>query len=584
MAKAVKRNFSGSLGLGNVKFDKSGFVSDGLSAVNQAAAGLSQSLQNESRQRNELEQNYRDGIVQGKFAPGMAKDVQAGLDELSKFGNSNSNEYKTKLNQLNAKLAIDVADQQRVHTAVTNQQKVAKEDPDAKFYEQDSIYNIINSSTDAKGLKTSDNDVIDAYKGAIKDVKNIKTDAVVEDFKEKIGSYVTAWKSSTQEIDPETGLIKIKDSQGQTQKTQGFEIVNGVSVPKFKTNADIPVEWVEKFYGSGKAAMALMDDYVEKNKNKEGYKDNPETEDIDEGVLQLKQEYLREKILGTMIPNYSVSSGSQDDIKAPPGGGTGSGDGNANPLISQMSEVIQGSTNVIDENTPLDRISLGDSDDEINVYNVSSKVDKFFFGKDEDGDPIKADNVYLSTSKTDGENTLYVEIGDEVKSFRESQFKQLMNDMSQGKMNGFDITDLQKSNLYNQNTQQYDLNRASGEGVEIIEEVSDAEILNRRKAQSLNGLNKALSGFGLGSDSVSPLDELSTSDFKSTEQSKKLSESLTSALVGKRIPTFNGGSEIVSIATDQKKFFTQTNENINIKYADGEEDTLTVNEFKARFK
>jgi hypothetical protein len=583
MAKAVKRNFSGSLGLGNVKFDKSGFVSDGLSAVNQAAAGVSQSLQNESRQRNELEQNYRDGIVQGKFAPGMAEDVQKGLDELSKFGNSNSNEYKTKLNQLNAKLAIDVADQQRVNTAVTNQQKVAKEDPDAKFYEQDNIYNAINSSTDAKGLKTSDDDVVGAYKSAIKNVKNIKSDAVVEDFKEKIGSYVTAWKSSTQEIDPETGLIKIKDSQGQTQKTQGFEmdIVNGVSVPKFKTNSEIPVTWVEKFYTSSKAASTLMDDYVEKNKKK--YKDNPATDDVDEGVLQLKQEYLREKVLGRMIPNYSASSGSQDDIKAPPGG-SGSGDGNANPLISQMSEVIQGSTNVIDDNTPLDRISLGDSDEEINVYNVSSKVDKFFFGKDEDGDPIKADNVYLSTSKTDGENTLYVEIGDEVKSFRESQFKQLMNDMSQGKMNGFDITDLQKSNLYNQNTQQYDLTRASGEGAEFIEEVSDAEILNRRKVQSLNGLNKALSSFGLGSDSVSPLDELSTSDFKSTEQSKKLSESLTSALVGKRIPTFNGGSEIVSIATDQKKFFTQTNENINIKYADGEEDTLTVNEFKARFK
>ncbi len=582
MAKAVKRNFSGSLGLGNVKFDKSGFVSDGLSAVNQAAAGLSQSLQNESRQRNELEQNYRDGIVQGKFAPGMAKDVQAGLDELSKFGNSNSNEYKTKLNQLNAKLAIDVADQQRVHTAVTNQQTVAKNDPDAKFYEQDNIYNAINSSTEAKGLKTSDDDVVGAYKGAIKDVKNIKTDAVVEDFKEKIGSYVTAWKSSTQETDPLTGLIKIKDSQGQTQKTQGFEIVNGVSVPKFKTNADIPVEWVEKFYGSGKAAMALMDDYVEKNKNKKGYKDDPSTKDVDEGVLQLKQEYLREKILGTMIPNYSVSSGSQDDIKAPPGSGSGSGDGNANPLISQMSEVIQGSTNIIDENTPLDRISLGDSDDEINVYNVSSKVDKFFFGKDEDGDPIKADNVYLSTSKTDGENTLYVEIGDEVKSFRESQFKQLMNDMSQGKMNGFDITDLQKSNLYNQKTQQYDLTIASGEGAEFVEDVTDAEILNRRKVQSLNGLNKALSGFGLGSDSVSPLDELSTSDFKSNAQSKKLSESLTSALVGKRIPTFNGGSEIVTIGTEQN--IIQSNQNIIIEYSDGQKETISLNDFKERFK
>jgi hypothetical protein len=583
MAKAVKRNFSGSLGLGNVKFDKSGFVSDGLSAVNQAAAGVRQSLQNESRQRNELEQNYRDGIVQGKFAPGMAEDVQKGLDELSKFGNSNSNEYKTKLNQLNAKLAIDVADQQRVNTAVTNQQKVAKEDPDAKFYEQDNIYNAINSSTDAKGLKTSDDDVVGAYKSAIKNVKNIKSDAVVEDFKEKIGSYVTAWKSSTQEIDPETGLIKIKDSQGQTQKTQGFEmdIVNGVSVPKFKTNSEIPVTWVEKFYTSSKAASTLMDDYVEKNKKK--YKDNPATDDVDEGVLQLKQEYLREKVLGRMIPNYSASSGSQDDIKAPPGG-SGSGDGNANPLISQMSEVIQGSTNVIDDNTPLDRISLGDSDEEINVYNVSSKVDKFFFGKDEDGDPIKADNVYLSTSKTDGENTLYVEIGDEVKSFRESQFKQLMNDMSQGKMNGFDITDLQKSNLYNQTTQQYDLTRASGEGAEFVEDVTDAEILNRRKVQSLNGLNKALSGFGLGSDSVSPLDELTISDFKSNAQSKKLSETLTSALVGKRIPTFNGGSEIVTIATDQKPFFTQTNENITIEYADGQSETISLNDFKERFK
>jgi hypothetical protein len=581
MAKAVKRNFSGSLGLGNVKFDKSGFVSDGLSAVNQAAAGVRQSLQNESRQRNELEQNYRDGIVQGKFAPGMAEDVQKGLDELSKFGNSNSNEYKTKLNQLNAKLAIDVADQQRVNTAVTNQQKVAKEDPDAKFYEQDNIYNAINSSTDAKGLKTSDDDVVGAYKSAIKNVKNIKSDAVVEDFKEKIGSYVTAWKSSTQEIDPETGLIKIKDSQGQTQKTQGFEmdIVNGVSVPKFKTNSEIPVTWVEKFYTSSKAASTLMDDYVEKNKKK--YKDNPATDDVDEGVLQLKQEYLREKVLGRMIPNYSASSGSQDDIKAPPGG-SGSGDGNANPLISQMSEVIQGSTNVIDDNTPLDRISLGDSDEEINVYNVSSKVDKFFFGKDEDGDPIKADNVYLSTSKTDGENTLYVEIGDEVKSFRESQFKQLMNDMSQGKMNGFDITDLQKSNLYNQTTQQYDLTRASGEGAEFVEDVTDAEILNRRKVQSLNGLNKALSGFGLGSDSVSPLDELSTSDFKSNTQSKKLSETLTSALVGKRIPTFNGGSEIVTIKTDQNMI--QANQNIFIEYSDGQDETISLNDFKERFK
>ena len=277
-----------------------------------------------------------------------------------------------------------------------------------------------------------------------------------------------------------------------------MDIVNGVSVPKFKTNSEIPVTWVEKFYTSSKAASTLMDDYVEKNKKK--YKDNPATDDVDEGVLQLKQEYLREKVLGRMIPNYSASSGSQDDIKAPPGG-SGSGDGNANPLISQMSEVIQGSTNVIDDNTPLkDPIFRSNKnfyfDHEFNLFFMPSSLQIAKLS-------IKADNVYLSTSKTDGENTLYVEIGDEVKSFRESQFKQLMNDMSQGKMNGFDITDLQKSNLYNQTTQQYDLTRASGEGAEFVEDVTDAEILNRRKVQSLNGLNKALSG-SIASGTPSP--------------------------------------------------------------------------------
>lgn len=580
MAKAVKRNFSGSLGLGNIKFDRSGFVSDGLSAVNQAAAGLRQSMQNESKQRNELEQNYRDGIVQGKFAPGMAEDVQKGLDELSKFGNSNSSEYKNKLNQLNAKLAVDVANQQRINTATTEQINVAKTDKDAKFFKQDNLYNEIHNASSANGLQTTDDEIIGSYKNAIKNVDNINSDVVVEDFKEKIGSYVQQWNSETREIDPETGLIKELDQSGQTKRTQGFKIVNGVSVPKFISNSDIPVSWVEKFYTSNKAASALMDDYVEKNKNK--YKDNPATKNIDEGVMQLKQEYLREKVLGRMIPDYTSISTGSEGFSAVPGSGSGSSSGNANPLISQMSEVIQGSKNVIDENTPLDRISLGDSDEEINVYNVSDKVDKFFFGQDNEGDPIKADNVYLSTSRTDGQNTLYVEVGGEVKSFREDQFKQLMNDMSQGKMNGFDITDLQKSNLYDQKTQQFDLTRASGEGVKLAEDVSDAEILNRRKKQSLNGLNKALSAFGLGSDSVSPLDELSTSDFKSNSESKKLSESLSSALVGKRIPTFNGGTEIVSIRTDQNLVYQ--NQNIIIEYADGQPETISLNDFKERFK
>ena len=571
MAKAVKRNFSGSLGLGNVKFDKSGFVSDGLSAVNQAAAGLSQSLQNESRQRNELEQNYRDGIVQGKFAPDMAKDVQAGLDELSKFGNSNSNEYKTKLNQLNAKLAIDVADQQRVHTAVTNQQAVAKNDPDAKFYEQDNIYNAINSSTDAKGLKTSDDDVIGAYKSAIKDVKNIKTDAVVEDFKEKIGSYVQQWNSETREIDINTGLVKETDQSGQTKRTQGFKIVNGTSVPKFISNSDIPVSWVEKFYGTGKANMALMDDYVEKNKDK--YKDDPKTKNIDEGVLQLKQEFLREKILGTMIPDYTSISKGSEGFSTPPGG-SGSGSSTENPTISLLGQAIAGSKKII-EGADLTTINVETSEDPVNVYNITDRFTEINFATD-DEDGVKAKNVYLTTSKTDGEHTMYVDVNGKLKPYKESQFKQLVNDVGLSKNSGFNVDDLQKSKYYDAETQEWNLSGLLGKDIEIADDISDDEIATRNFKSTMTSVNSQLKSMGI------TLDNFAQSDISNKVKSEKVTEALAASLVGKKIPRLGQGIEIVSVSSENNNNFFGYDGRIRIEYVNGDSDKLTPEQFRER--
>lgn len=571
MAKAVKRNFSGSLGLGNVKFDKSGFVSDGLSAVNQAAAGLSQSLQNESRQRNELEQNYRDGIVQGKFAPGMAKDVQAGLDELSKFGNSNSNEYKTKLNQLNAKLAIDVADQQRVNTAVTNQQAVAKNDPDAKFYEQDNIYNAINSSTDAKGLKTSDDDVVGAYKGAIKDVKNIKTDAVVEDFKEKIGSYVQQWNSETREIDINTGLVKETDESGQTKRTQGFKIVNGTSVPKFISNSDIPVSWVEKFYGTGKANMALMDDYVEKNKDK--YKDDPKTKNIDEGVLQLKQEFLREKILGTMIPDYTSISKGSEGFSTPPGG-SGSGSSTENPTISLLGQAISGSKKIV-EGADLTTINIETSEDPVNVYNITDRFTEINFATD-DEDGVKAKNVYLTTSKTDGEHTMYVDVNGKLKPYKESQFKQLVNDVGLSKNSGFNVDDLQKSKYYDAETQEWNLSGLLGKDIEIADDISDDEIATRNFKSTMTSINSQLKSMGI------TLDNFAQSDINNKVKSEKVTEALAASLVGKKIPRLGQGIEIVSVSSENNNNFFGYDGRIRIEYVNGDSDKLTPEQFRER--
>lgn len=572
MAKAVKRNFSGSLGLGNIKFDRSGFVSDGLSAVNQAAAGLRQSMQNESKQRNELEQNYRDGIVQGKFAPGMAEDVQKGLDELSKFGNSNSSEYKNKLNQLNAKLAVDVSNQQRINTATTEQINVAKTDKDAKFFKQDNLYNEIHNASSANGLQTTDDEIIGSYKNAIKNVDNINSDVVVEDFKEKIGSYVQQWNSETREIDPETGLIKELDQSSQTKRTQGFKIVNGVSVPKFISNSDIPVSWVEKFYTSNKAASALMDDYVEKNKNK--YKDNPATKNIDEGVMQLKQEYLREKVLGRMIPDYTSISTGSEGFSAVPGSGSGSNSSVENPTISLLGQAISGSKKIV-EGADLTTINIETSEDPVNVYNISDRFTEINFGTD-DGEGVKADNVYLSTSKTDGEHTMYVNVNGTLKPYKESQFKQLVNDVGLSKNSGFNVDDLQKSKYYDAETQEWNLSGLLGKDVEIADDISDDEIKTRNFESTKTSINSQLKSIGI------TLDNFAQTDMDDKGRSQKVADALSASLVGKKIPRLGQGIEIVSVSSENNNLIFGYDGRIKIEYVNGDSDTLTPEEFRER--
>ena len=587
MAKSQKRSFVQNLGLQNVRTDLRAPV-DTSGMYTSAVGSLMGALQYESNQRNQLEKEYRDGIVQGKFAPDMAQDVENMLSDLSKIGNSNSKEYKSLLSVANAKLLGDVGRQQAITDYTKKVETNFEQNPDNKFFKKENIFANVNSVSDNKydsngklisrGLDTDLNQIESAYKNSLRDVKNINADIVVEDFGETLGTISSEWiKANEQETDDDAILRGTKKS-GASQRKSGYKYDTklGYSVPKFTTADEVPDEWVEKFYTRNTAASALMDDYVKKNASKFGSGADAE--------MKAKKEFMLNNVLGRLIPDYVGKSADEVDLTRNPGysggGGSGAGAPGAELIVTTLAKTFGRDEDIISENEEATTY-FTPKGDAVNVFDVTETFRSIAFGKRPGTeDPLTPSKVYVTSDplEEDGENTIYVELpGGDVRQYSQKDFTTLVTDISQSGMNNFDLGDVRKTKFWNNETDQFDLTgidvvrNERGEGIEDSE---ITEIYENNTRSTLNNMLNADLGYQNG------LKDLQPSDIAQNNNTNRNVNKAIQGLVGRRTNRKDKGTEITKIEVSQNTFQANT---INITYANGETKPYTVNQFKDLF-
>ena len=588
MAKSQKRSFVQNLGLQNVRTDLRTPV-DTSGMYTSAVGSLMGALQYESNQRNQLEKEYRDGIVQGKFAPDMAQDVENMLSDLSKIGNSNSKEYKSLLSVANAKLLGDVGRQKSITDYTAKVEDNFERNPDNKFFKKENVFANVNSVSDNKydkngklikrGLDTDLNEIESEYKKSLRDVKNINADIVVEDFGETLGTISSEWiKANEQETDDDA-ILKGTKKSGASQRKSGYkyDTSKGYSVPKFTTADEVPDEWVEKFYTRNTAASALMDDYVAKNASKFG--SGPDAE------MKAKKEFMLNNVLGRLIPDYVGKSANEVDLNRNPGysggGGSGSSGAGAELVVTTLAKVFGRDEDIISEDQEATTY-FTPKGDAVNVFDVTENFRSIAFGKRAGtDDPLTPTNVYVTSDplEDDGENTIFVELpGGDVRQYSQKDFTTLMTDISQSGMNAYDLDDIKKTKYWNNQTNQFDLSdidvvrNKRGEGIEDSE---ITKIYDKNTNDIASNLIKVELGYKNG------LKDLQPSDIAQNNNTNANVTKALQGLVGRRTNRKDKGTEITKIEATRYPFSKNV---ILITYANGDEQPLSVDEFKEKFK
>jgi hypothetical protein len=454
-----------------------GFIDTGMASVdNSIRTNLAITAKNKATKFAQA-QKLRDGIVSGHFSEDMVVQVEAAIDRMSKL-NPNRSNYSKVLNEANAELGMAVQKQAKVTDLLARTSEAFEGDEDKKYYSKDGFFAMLEDNTN---IDLDKGQMQNLYQGYLQNTENINQDVVREDFVTLLGKYKFGGDLKTKEGEI-GGLATMKTGNYQGEKTQMYKLENGISVPVFQNSSEVPQDLVEKWGTSSKAHMAMLDNYTkEKMKGFQGTQSEIDAEEMRHG-----QEFVLDQ-MKKVIPDYASVSSATEKFQPGQGDGDGSGtDPNPSALIAtQLSRSMLGSDAIIGK-SPLTEMQYQNTT--LSGYDITNQFKDIKLipgiGKSP-GRPAK------KIFRAENEDALYIDTGNGIQRYDESQFNDLMI-MASSAGNGFTMKDANSLPEYDNIRKGFNIRQTVTDGTttKLMTELTDAE----RKSGNWSPSNQSLTG------------------------------------------------------------------------------------------
>ena len=532
-----------------------GFISDGIKENMLAQQNFNQALRNEKKQKYEREQALMDGVVSGHFSPEITAEVMDDISNLTGY-NSNSKEYATALNKATAKLKVNVEKQANATSILDRGNKNYTEDADNKYYKDDEFFKF---QEDMTNINLTGGEYSSGYKSFLGNVDNINQDLVREDFVDLIGTYSYGGGKSKEGEDI-GGLKTITTSQSSGERTQFYKLENGISVPVFKNSNDVPQELVDKWYSGGKANMAMMDAFVADKLKGQTFA-NAEANNAAE--VAARKEFLNDQ-MKQVIPDYKTVYQENSKFQPGQGGGSGSGNKDANSsdiFLTTLARGITGDASMIGDR-PMGEFNFENGT--IKGFDITDQFQNMNLAKQGD-QGFPATRVVAA----DGEDALYVDINDGagLKKYTKDEFNLLVT-MAAEADNGFTTKDANQSQYYDSGRGAYRIDQFYQDedgNIKHRDQMTDEDFSSgnwksankslvgtdsRRIVYSEDNTNQARANQLIAAKSLNLVDGFSFDDMATTTdtgQISKYAKALSTAMTGKSHEKLGGGAIISSI-------------------------------------
>lgn len=422
-------------------------------------------------------QKLRDGIVSGHFSEDMVVKVEAAIDRMSSL-NPNKRNYSKVLNEASAELGMAVQKQAKVTDLLARTSTAFEKDEDKKYYSKDGFFAMLEDNTN---IDLDNAQMQTLYKSYLTDTDNINEDVVREDFVGLLGKYKFGGdtKSSEGEVG---GVATLKQGSYQGERTQMYKLESGVSVPVFENASKVPADLVEKWGTSSKAHMAMMDNYTKEKMV--GFTGTQA--EIDAKELAIGQEFVLDQ-MKKVIPDYASLSKTKEQFLPGQGDGSGGGGDKPNPsslIATQLSRSMMGSDAIIGK-TPVTKMNFENTT--LTGYDITNQFKDINLIPQGKAGGSPATKIF----RAEGENALYIDTGNGIQRYDESQFNDLMI-MASSAGNGFTMKDANSLPEYDSTKKSFNITQTVTDGntVKNMSDLTDAE----RSSGNWSPANKSLTG------------------------------------------------------------------------------------------
>lgn len=567
------------------KSSVAGYSSAGDALLDSAIKGSVAQTNKNKATKFQQAQVLRDGIVSGHFSDDMVTQVEGALDRMSKL-NPNGRNYSKVLNEANAELGMTVQKQGQVTKLLERTSAAFEGDEDKKYYSKDAFFALLEDNT---SLDLDSTGMNKAYQGYLKSTDNINQDVVREEFVDLLGKY--KFGGSTKSGEGKVGeFTTIKQGEYSGERTQMYKLKSGVSVPVFTNSSDVPEDLVEKWGTSSKAHMAMMDNFVAKKTK--GFKGT--AEELEDAEMAAGQEFVLDQ-MKQVIPDYASISKTRENFQPGQGGGSTSPKANPSSLIAtQISRALLGDQSLIGD-TSLSTLNFENGTIEGFDITDQFKDIKLIPGPKGTGRPAR--KIFRSTD----EDALYIDTGNGIVKYDESQFNDLMI-MASSAGNGFTMTDANSLPEYDTTKKSFNIRQqvTDGKTTKNISDLTPAEAssgnwgaankslagtaykkfsMTEYNKSKVLGLQKAAGNALAGVENFSYDNMVNTST--NYDQHTKIAAAINTAWAGQLVTSINATKAIRSVKRPgMSGYDDRGRDKYLITYEDGEEDYITQEEMK----
>lgn len=567
------------------KSSVAGYSSAGDALLDSAIKGSVAQTNKNKATKFQQAQVLRDGIVSGHFSDDMVTQVEGALDRMSKL-NPNGRNYSKVLNEANAELGMTVQKQGQVTKLLERTSAAFEGDEDKKYYSKDAFFALLEDNT---SLDLDSTGMNKAYQGYLKSTDNINQDVVREEFVDLLGKY--KFGGSTKSGEGKVGeFTTIKQGEYSGERTQMYKLKSGVSVPVFTNSSDVPEDLVEKWGTSSKAHMAMMDNFVAKKTK--GFKGT--AEELEDAEMAAGQEFVLDQ-MKQVIPDYASISKTRENFQPGQGGGSTSPKANPSSLIAtQISRALLGDQSLIGD-TSLSTLNFENGTIEGFDITDQFKDIKLIPGPKGTGRPAR--KIFRSTD----EDALYIDTGNGIVKYDESQFNDLMI-MASSAGNGFTMTDANSLPEYDTTKKSFNIRQqvTDGKNTKNISDLTPAEAssgnwgaankslagtaykrfsMTEYNKSKVLGLQKAAGNALAGVENFSYDNMVNTST--NYDQHTKIAAAINTAWAGQLVTSINATKAIRSVKRPgMSGYDDRGRDKYLITYEDGEEDYITQEEMK----